>query len=150
MVRECRPPAREPTRSGLVRRSTIATSTPANANSPANIRPVGPPPAISTACFVSSLLPPICLRSRRDAHGVNDTGISSLLLLPLLAWAGDAEGRLGSGRKPPGVLYSGSGRRPVLSFRGSVRAYAPKPITRLDSQPPTPPSRLVAPHELRR
>ena len=42
MVRECRPPAREPTRSWLARRSTMATSTPANASSPANISPVGP------------------------------------------------------------------------------------------------------------
>ena len=52
MVRECRPPAREPTRSWLARRSTMATSTPANASSPANISPVGPPPAITTACSV--------------------------------------------------------------------------------------------------
>ena len=42
MVRECRPPAREPARSWLARRSTMATSTPANASSPANISPVGP------------------------------------------------------------------------------------------------------------
>ena len=49
MVRECRPPAREPMRSWLARRSTMATSTPANANSPANISPVGPPPATTTA-----------------------------------------------------------------------------------------------------
>src|SRR2546430_2165641 len=49
MVRECRPPAREPGRSWLERRSTMATSTPANANSPANISPVGPPPATTTA-----------------------------------------------------------------------------------------------------
>ena len=52
MVRECRPPAREPGRSWLARRSTMATSTPANANSPASISPVGPPPAITTACSV--------------------------------------------------------------------------------------------------
>ena len=42
MVRECRPPARDPGRSWLARRSTIATSTPASASSPANISPVGP------------------------------------------------------------------------------------------------------------
>jgi len=30
----------------------MATSTPAKANSPANISPVGPPPAITTACSV--------------------------------------------------------------------------------------------------
>src|SRR5512132_2790374 len=52
MVRECRPPAREPGRSWVARRSTIATSTPANANSPPSISPVGPPPAITTACSV--------------------------------------------------------------------------------------------------
>src|SRR5262245_27340536 len=34
------------------RRSTIATSTPANANSAASIIPVGPPPATTTACSV--------------------------------------------------------------------------------------------------
>ena len=56
MVRECRPPAREPVRSWLARRSTMATSTPANANSPANISPVGPPPAITTACSVIATL----------------------------------------------------------------------------------------------
>src|SRR5260221_6873889 len=56
MVRECRPPAREPARSWLARRSTIATSTPANANSPASISPVGPPPAITTACLVMATL----------------------------------------------------------------------------------------------
>src|SRR6202011_5380470 len=52
MGRECRPPAREPARSWLAPRSTMATSIPANANSPANISPVGPPPAITTACSV--------------------------------------------------------------------------------------------------
>src|ERR1700704_19556 len=33
----------------------MATSTPANANSPANISPVGPPPTITTAC------PDVCI-----------------------------------------------------------------------------------------
>ena len=33
----------------LARRSTMAASTPANASSPANIRPVGPPPTTTTA-----------------------------------------------------------------------------------------------------
>src|SRR5918993_5432051 len=64
MVRECRPPAREPARSWLARRSTMATSTPANANSPANISPVGPPPAITTACSVIATLRPASRRSR--------------------------------------------------------------------------------------
>ena len=38
----------------VARRST--TSTPANANSPANISPVGPPPAITTACLAIATL----------------------------------------------------------------------------------------------
>src|SRR5687767_12994849 len=50
MVRECRPPAREPGRSWLARRSTMATSTPASANSPASISSAGPPPAITADC----------------------------------------------------------------------------------------------------
>src|SRR5215467_5739365 len=52
MLRECSPPAREPASFWLARRSTTATSTPANASSPANISPVGPAPAITTACLV--------------------------------------------------------------------------------------------------
>src|SRR5829696_3628922 len=68
MVRECRPPAREPMRSWLARRSTMATSTPANANSPANISPVGPPPAITTACSVIAALRPASRRSPPARH----------------------------------------------------------------------------------
>src|SRR5262249_179277 len=33
---------------------TMATLTPANANSPANISPVGPPPTMTTACLIIS------------------------------------------------------------------------------------------------
>ena len=43
MVRECKPPAREPVRSWLSRRLTMVTPTPANAYSTPNISPVGPP-----------------------------------------------------------------------------------------------------------
>jgi hypothetical protein len=68
MVRACRPPAREPVRSWLGRRSTMATSTPANANSPANISPVGPPPAITTACSVIVTLRSASRRSRPTHH----------------------------------------------------------------------------------
>src|SRR3954454_22621111 len=50
MVRECRPPAREPARSWLVRRSTTTKAIFASPSSPASMRPVGPPPAITTAC----------------------------------------------------------------------------------------------------
>src|SRR4051794_25083844 len=52
IVRACSPPARELSRSRLARRSTITTSTFANVNSAASIIPVGPPPAITTACSV--------------------------------------------------------------------------------------------------
>src|ERR671932_2083333 len=52
MVRECSPRAAGPMRSWLVRRSTMATLTPARANSPANISPVGPAPTITTACWI--------------------------------------------------------------------------------------------------
>src|SRR5215216_4329098 len=68
MVRECRPPAREPVRSWLARRSTMATSTFANANSPANISPVGPPPAITTACSVIATLRPASFRPPPAHH----------------------------------------------------------------------------------
>jgi hypothetical protein len=43
------PPAREPASVWSARRSTMATSMPASASSPASINPVGPAPAISTA-----------------------------------------------------------------------------------------------------
>jgi hypothetical protein len=49
--------AREPTSTWSGRCSTTATSTFANANSAANIIPVGPPPAITTACSVVATLP---------------------------------------------------------------------------------------------
>src|ERR671912_2025790 len=68
MVRECRPPAREPGRSWLARRSTMATSTPANANSAASISPVGPPPAITTAGSVIATLRPASRRSPPAHH----------------------------------------------------------------------------------
>src|SRR3954464_2583358 len=55
MVRDRSPRAREPSRSWPARRSTMATSTPANASSPASISPVGPAPAMTTACSVTEL-----------------------------------------------------------------------------------------------
>ena len=80
MVRECRPPAREPARSWLARRSTMATSTPANANSPANISPVGPPPAITTAWLGHRHTPVVSAAAinsaARDRHVDNNTLIS--------------------------------------------------------------------------
>src|SRR5256885_7346404 len=61
MVRECRPREREPMRSWLARRSTMATSTPARASSPASISPVGPPPAMTTVPPLDLPDPPIRL-----------------------------------------------------------------------------------------
>src|SRR5687768_9234590 len=98
MVREWRPPERMPATSWLARRSTIATSTPANASSPANIRPVGPPPAITTACSVIGTLrlaSPLARLTPRFRQ--------------ILASAGDSARRPGSCRKPPRALYVESG-----------------------------------------
>src|SRR5918992_4351061 len=94
MVRECRPPAREPGRSWLERRSTIATSTPANANSPANISPVGPPPAITTACSVIATLRPY---TATTTHAFRCPHFRRFWLA-----AGDYAARPGACRKPPG------------------------------------------------
>jgi hypothetical protein len=56
IVRECSPPERVLSICCPARRSTIATSIPASANSPASISPAGPPPAITTACSVIATL----------------------------------------------------------------------------------------------
>src|ERR1700674_4801326 len=102
MVRECRPPAREPTRSGLVRRSTMATSTPASASSPATISPVGPPPAITTLCSV--IRPPFP---------------------KVLVSAEDSAARPGSCHKPQAVQYTENGKERVLSFPFPLRTDKP-------------------------
>src|SRR5215831_16747629 len=68
MVRTCSPPARKPATSWVSRRSTMATSTRANANSPANINPVGPPPATTTACSIIAALPSGLRRSLSTHH----------------------------------------------------------------------------------
>src|SRR5438105_5453589 len=81
MVRECRPPEREPMTSWLARRSTMATSTPANANSPDNISPVGPPPAITTAWSVIATLRPGEL-PRWPPHGGDDGTVTRKRELP--------------------------------------------------------------------
>ena len=68
----CRPRAREPARSWLARRSTMATSTPASASSPASISPVGPAPAITTACPVISRPPFPPVSGQQHNPGVTD------------------------------------------------------------------------------
>jgi hypothetical protein len=70
-------PARAPLRSWLARRSTMATSTPASASSPASISPVGPAPAIRTSIspvvimslpsiFSADVAPPTCAQLRKS------------------------------------------------------------------------------------
>src|SRR6266436_6717351 len=80
MVRECSPPAREPMRSWPARRSTTATSTAANANSPANMSPVGPPPTTTTAWLVIATLRSFSRAATnsaaREPHVDNNTYIS--------------------------------------------------------------------------
>src|SRR5712671_5674890 len=112
MVRECRPREREPVRSWLARRSTMATSMPASASSPANISPVGPPPATTTACSaIRHPQPPQVLVS-----------------------AGDSAARPGSCRKGP-VLYTLRMARSKYSF--SLRTgRAPLFQRVLDPRPP--------------
>ena len=57
IVRAWNPPAREPTSSGVGRRSTTVTPAPARASSAASTIPVGPPPAMSTSNMTTSFRP---------------------------------------------------------------------------------------------
>src|SRR2546428_10096751 len=61
-VRECSPLERELSSLKLARRSTMRTSVPASVSSAASIIPVGPPPAITTACsdIHHSSFPNVC------------------------------------------------------------------------------------------
>jgi hypothetical protein len=102
----------------------MATSTPANANSPANISPVGPAPAITTAWLVVATL-----RSPRDPFVDNNTLILLLPFPSALEQVGDPALQLGSGRKPPGAVYSQVGDEQVL-----LTARPPRKVIR-----PTPP-----------
>src|SRR3954471_9637447 len=88
MVRACRPPERDPATSWLARRSTIIGFTPASASSPASIIPVGPAPAITTACSLIATFP-----SR-----------------PVLTSVADCSARPGACGKPPSGRYPESGR----------------------------------------
>src|SRR3954447_8998295 len=75
MVRACRPPAREPASSWSGRRSTMAASTPASASSPASMSPVGPPPAMTTACplvAMATVIAPGALGSVEGMTGAHD------------------------------------------------------------------------------
>src|ERR1700686_3452419 len=100
MVREWRPRERGLSSLKLARRSTMTTSVPANVSSAASIIPVGPPPAITTACSVI-----------RHPHFRR-------------LWFRDSAARPGSCRKPPGALYTENGKEWLVSFPGSIRAHA--------------------------
>src|SRR2546426_8153679 len=72
MVRECRPLERELSSLKLGRRSTMRTSVPANVSSAASIIPVGPPPAITTACsdIHHSSFPNTCRETLHHTRGL--------------------------------------------------------------------------------
>src|SRR2546421_1789918 len=72
MVRECRPRERELSSLTLGRRSTMRTSVPASVSSAASIIPVGPPPAITTACsdMHHSSFPNVCEETLHHAQGL--------------------------------------------------------------------------------
>src|ERR1700737_3138923 len=72
MVRECSPRERELSSLKLARRSTMTTSVPANVNSAATIIPVGPPPAITTACLAihHSSFPNACQETLHHTPGL--------------------------------------------------------------------------------
>src|SRR5438105_2777191 len=69
MVRECRPRERELSILKLERRSTMRTPVPASVSSAASIIPVGPPPAITTACsdIHHSSFPNVCQETLASA-----------------------------------------------------------------------------------
>src|SRR5580693_9150771 len=71
MVRECSPRERELSSLKLARRSTMTTSVPANVSSAASIIPVGPPPAITTACSAMhhSSFPSACRETLHYTRG---------------------------------------------------------------------------------
>src|ERR1700694_1034594 len=72
MVRECRPLERELSSLKLGRRSTMRTSVPASVSSAASIIPVGPPPAITTACsdIHHSSFPNVCQETLHHTRGL--------------------------------------------------------------------------------
>src|ERR1700716_1052281 len=72
MVRECRPLERELSSAKLARRSTMRTSVPASVSSAASIIPVGPPPAIKTACsdMNHSSFPNVCQETLHPTRGL--------------------------------------------------------------------------------
>ena len=141
----CSPPARKPARSWLSRRSTMATSTRANANSPANISPVGPPPAITTACSAAYSVIGTSVDSDLDQRGwprpARLRGAPGLAASPLVGYklvVGrrrysplQLEAALGEPRSP----FVTSHLLPVTSHFLPVASHSPPPT--LHSLPPT-------------
>src|SRR5215217_9313228 len=98
MVRECRPPAREPRRSWLARRSTMATSTHTHASEPSARAPTPRvPPSV-----------------RQHTHFATPISVGS-------GFGRHYAARPGACGKPPGALYTGSGKEWVLFFPLTVR-----------------------------
>jgi len=122
-VRACRPPEREPSSSRLARRSTMATSTPANANSPASISPVGPAPAIATACPIIATPQSACAfrdsRFRRSGAGgrcCDTTGALRQAPGDAILWRWQGAGCLPSPPHPLKTDKSSTARRVAHSF----------------------------------
>src|SRR3984893_4452313 len=119
MVRACRPPARERSGSGVARRSTMTTSTSARANSAASIIPVGPPPAITTACSVIATPRP---DTSTTTHPLRSSHFR-------IFWLAD-----GIMRHDPGLAAS-----PPVRYKLKVErsGYSPFPLSSaVDGQPP--------------
>src|SRR4030088_3128971 len=82
MVRECRPLERELSSLKLARRSTMRTSVLASVSSAASIIPVGPAPAITTACsdIHPSSFPNICQETLHPTGGLAASpGVGTIL-----------------------------------------------------------------------
>src|SRR5919197_2434059 len=91
----------------------MTTSIPANASSPANISPVGPPPAITTACLVIDT-------SRPDIAATTHASRSSQFRRHRLA-AGDYAARPGACGKPPSVGYIECGEERIVLAKRAAR-----------------------------
>src|SRR5215204_3009669 len=138
MVRECRPPAREPARSWLARCSTMATSTPANANSAASISPVGPPPAITTACSVIATLRPASRRSPPAHH------IPRPPRRPCRTARRPTRPRAGAGPPPTAASPRSPAGAPAGRLAPTARRHGPAAPRSPAARTPAPPRRVPA------
>src|SRR3989442_3240956 len=121
MVRECRPRERELSSLKLARRSTMTTSVPANVSSAASIIPVGPPPAITTACSAihHSSFPNACQETLRHTPGL--AASPGLLVASTRDWLASPYGR-----RPDGGWHALAGHSPRKAFEspfGTLAGY---------------------------